>query len=75
MLAEGGGIANEVDAELALTLRLFVRGGEAALKGIVDQGYDVLRDRPSVSKAAKAKLLTLALLEKVKIAFSRRGLA
>jgi phytoene/squalene synthetase len=61
MLEAGGEIVNTVDAELAVTLRLFVQGGRAALDGIVKQGYDVLQRRPSVSKATKLRLLAGAL--------------
>jgi len=73
MLREGGQIADEVDAELAVTLRLFEQGGRAALDGIVAQDYDVLKQRPSVSKATKAKLLAGALLGKAGSLFSARG--
>jgi phytoene/squalene synthetase len=61
MLAEGGRIAGTVDAELAVTLRLFEGGGRAALDGVVAQGYDVLSRRPSVSKLRKLRLLGGAL--------------
>ena len=73
MLAEGGQIANEVDAELAVTLRLFEQGGRAALDGIIAQDYDVLKQRPSVSKTTKMKLLAGALLGKATSLFARRG--
>ena len=71
MLDEGGQIAAEVDAELAVTLRLFVRGGRAALDGITAQCYDVLRARPKVSKATKARLLACALVGKAGSVFHR----
>ncbi len=61
MLADGGKIAGTVDRDLAVTLRLFSQGGEAALAGVVAQNYDVLAKRPSVGKAAKALLLARAL--------------
>ena len=61
MLSEGGGISSTVDRELSTTLELFVKGGAAALHGIVAQGYDVLAKRPSVSKGTKARLLAGAL--------------
>ena len=72
MLAEGGEIARRVDAELAVTLRLFERGGRAALDGIVAQGYDVLKQRPSVSGRTKAKLLLGALVGKAASLFRAR---
>lgn len=61
MLAEGSRITKSVDRELAVTLRLFVQGGGAALGGIVAQNYDVLKHRPQVSKTTKARLLLGAL--------------
>ncbi len=61
MLAEGGEIASRVDAELAVTLRLFEAGGRAALDGVIAQDYDVLKSRPSVSKGTKVRLLVGAL--------------
>ena len=73
MLREGGRIADEVDAELAVTLRLFEQGGRAALDGVIAQDYDVLKQRPSVSKATKVKLLVGALFGKATCLFARRG--
>ena len=61
MLAEGGRISAEVDRELAVTLKLFERGGRAALDGVVAQDYNVLSRRPSVSKRTKLRLLVGAL--------------
>ncbi len=65
LLREGGRISKTVDRELAVTLRLFEGGGQAALDGIVAQGYDVLRKRPSVSKTIKVRLLAEALRGKL----------
>ena len=70
MMEDGARIADEVDKELAVTLRLFVGGGRAALHGIVAQEYDVLARRSSVSKATKARLLAGALAGKVGSVFS-----
>lgn len=70
ILAEGGVIARRVDAELGVTLRLFEQGGRAALDGVVAQGYDVLRSRPSVSKGTKMRLLAGALVGKVASVFA-----
>ncbi len=75
LLAEGGRIAHEVDAELAVTLRLFERGGRAALDGIIAQDYDVLTARPSVSKVTKARLLLAALGMKAASLFAPRSAA
>ncbi len=64
MLADGGRVADVVDAELGVTLRLFEKGGRAALDGIIEQDYDVLKQRPSVSNATKVRLLVGASLAK-----------
>lgn len=61
LLQEGAVLPSMVDPELAVTLRLFERGGRAALDGIIAQDYDVLRARPSVSKRAKVRLLLSVL--------------
>jgi squalene synthase HpnC len=71
MLRAGGAIGGTVDRELALTLDLFRKGGEAALDGIEAQGYDVLKRRPSVSRATKLKLLGGALVGKAAAMIAR----
>ena len=70
MLLEGGAISRHVDKELAVTLNLFRKGGEAILNGIVAENYDVLRGRPVVTKTRKLGLLLEALVGKL-----RAGLA
>jgi len=60
-----------VDRELAIDLDLFSRGGLEILRAIEEQGYDVLRARPAISKSRKAALLVRALTGK----FLRRSLA
>jgi squalene synthase HpnC len=65
MLLEGGAISTYVDKELAVTLNLFRKGGEAILDGIAAQNYDVLRGRPVVTKAKKLSLLAGALFSKL----------
>jgi squalene synthase HpnC len=64
MLTDGAEIVRKVDAELGVTLRLFVWGGQAALGGVVAQGYDVLARRPSVTKGTKIWLMVRALAAK-----------
>ena len=71
MLAEGGEISKRVDRELAITLNLFRKGGDAILDGIENQEYDVLRGRPVVSKAKKLSLLGGSLLEKLRVGKKR----
>jgi squalene synthase HpnC len=66
MLLEGGAISLQVDKELAVTLDLFRRGGEAILNGIVAENYDVLRGRPVVTKTRKLGLLIEALVGKLR---------
>jgi squalene synthase HpnC len=71
MLIEGGAISGLVDRELALTLDLFRKGGEAILDGIAAQDFDVLRGRPVVTKVKKLSLLAGALVAKARMGFSR----
>ena len=66
MLLEGGAISGLVDKELAVTLDLFRKGGEAILDGITKQDFDVLRGRPVVTKVKKVSLLMGALLSKLR---------
>lgn len=66
MLHEGGEISRHVDRELAVTLDLFRKGGDAILDGITAQDFDVLRGRPVVSKAKKLSLLAGALFDKAR---------
>lgn len=61
MLLEGGEISRHVDRELATTLDLFRKGGEAILDAIAAQDYDTLKRRPEVSRTRKARLLAGAL--------------
>ena len=73
MLHEGGAITGTVDHELAVTLNLFRKGGDAILNGIAAQDYDTLRGRPVVTKLRKILLLGEALLEKFRL--RRAGLS
>jgi squalene synthase HpnC len=66
MLLDGGAISSQVDKELAVTLDLFRKGGEAILNGIVAENYDVLRGRPVVTKIRKLGLLMEALVGKLR---------
>ncbi|HEY0265017.1 MAG TPA: squalene synthase HpnC [Granulicella sp.] len=66
MLHEGAAITGRVDRELAATLELFCKGGDAILDAIEAQGFDVLRQRPEVSKSRKARLLAGALAGKIR---------
>ena len=66
MLHEGGVLSARVDKQLAVTLDLFRKGGDAILDGITKQDFDVLRGRPVVSKARKLGLLAEALVAKTR---------
>jgi squalene synthase HpnC len=70
MLREGGAISGLVDKDLAATLDLFCKGGNAILDAIEAQGFDVLRQRPEVSKRKKLRLLAGALGGKLRSTFS-----
>jgi len=71
MLHEGGAISSHVNKELAVTLDLFRKGGDAILDGITAEGFDVLRGRPVVTRVKKVLLLTGALLAKFRAGLSR----
>ena len=64
-LKRGERIVELVDRDLAATLSLFVKGGHAILDAIAAQGYDTLKSRPVVTKAAKMRLLGGALAGKL----------
>ena len=64
-LLRGQRIINLVDAELASTLSLFVKGGLAILDAIAAQDYDTLKSRPVVTRFAKLRLIGGALLGKI----------
>lgn len=66
MLLEGGAVSQHVDKELAVTLDLFRKGGEAILNGIAAQDFDVLRGRPVVTRTKKVALLIEALVGKLR---------
>ena len=71
MLGEGSAISRTVDHDLAATLDLFGKGGDAILDGIAAERYDVLRGRPVVSKTKKLWLLAGALAGKMRVRNSR----
>jgi squalene synthase HpnC len=71
MLHEGGTISSRVDKELAVTLDLFRKGGDAILDGITAEDFDVLRGRPVVTKVKKVSLLAGAVYAKLRAGLSR----
>jgi len=68
LFLEGLPLIGMVDRRLALDLDLFSRGGLRVLEKIEQQGYDVLRSRPAVSKTDRVRLLLGSL---ARAAFSR----
>jgi len=58
-------LAQKVNRELAIDIELFSRGGQEILNAIERQGYDVLRQRPVISKARKLLLVARAAMGKV----------
>jgi len=61
-LFEGGiPLIDMVDNELALDLDLFSRGGLEILRAIEQRDYDVLSERPAISKATKISLALRAI--------------
>jgi len=68
LFLEGLPLVGMVDRRLALDLDLFSRGGLRVLEKIEQQGYNVLRSRPAVSKTDRVRLLLGSL---ARAAFSR----
>jgi squalene synthase HpnC len=57
LFLEGLPLSSMVDRRLAIDLDLFSRGGMRVLEKIEQQGYDVLRARPAISKMERVRLL------------------
>jgi squalene synthase HpnC len=57
LFVEGLALPGMVDRRLAIDLDLFSRGGMRVLEKIERQGYNVLRERPAVSKVERLGLL------------------
>ncbi len=58
-------LAQQVDRELRLPIRVFAAGGEAILAAIRRSGYDVWSRRPTVGRFSKLKILAAAALRSV----------
>ncbi|MCU1296561.1 MAG: Squalene/phytoene synthase [Acidobacteriaceae bacterium] len=58
-------LIKKVDRELAVDLDLFSRGGQEILNAIEDQGFNVLGNRPSISKTRKLALVVRAAAGKL----------
>lgn len=54
-----------VNRDLAIDLELFSRGGQEILNAIEQQGFDVLRSRPAISKSRKLLLVLRAAADKL----------
>ncbi|HEX3821630.1 MAG TPA: squalene synthase HpnC [Candidatus Sulfotelmatobacter sp.] len=62
---EGLPLVSKVDNELAIDLDLFSRGGLEILRAIEKQDYEVLGNRPAISKPRKLALVARAAIGKV----------
>jgi phytoene/squalene synthetase len=65
LFLEGLPLARTVNRRLAFDLDLFSRGGLLVLQKIERQGYDVLRERPHVTKTERVTLLLGAAVRTV----------
>jgi squalene synthase HpnC len=63
-------LSTMVDRRLAIDLDLFSRGGMRVLDKIEQQGYDVLSERPAISKLERVRLLFGSL---ARMAFTARA--
>jgi squalene synthase HpnC len=70
LFEEGLALPGMVDRRLAIDLDLFSRGGMRVLEKIEQQGYDVLRARPAISKLERVGLLLGSL---ARMAFTARA--
>jgi phytoene/squalene synthetase len=70
LFLQGLPLAAMVDRRLAIDLDLFSRGGMRVLEKIAQQGYDVLRARPKVSRMERIGLLLGSV---ARVAFSKRA--
>jgi squalene synthase HpnC len=70
LFEEGLVLPGMVDRRLAIDLDLFSRGGMRVLDKIEQQGYDVLRARPAISKLERVGLLLGSL---ARMAFTARA--
>ncbi len=62
LFAQGLPLARTVDRRLSLDLELFSRGGIKILDKVEALGYDVLSQRPSISKAERVGVLFSSLI-------------
>jgi squalene synthase HpnC len=58
-------LVDKVNKELAIDLELFSRGGQEILNAIERQAFDVLRQRPAISKSRKLWLVARAAAGKL----------
>jgi squalene synthase HpnC len=63
-------LVSKVDRELAIDLELFTRGGQEILRAIERQNFDVLGNRPVISKPRRLALVARAALGKLLANFS-----
>ena len=59
-------LVDMVDKRLALDIELFSRGGMDILNAIEQQGFDVLKQRPAISKTRKVLLVARAVLGRLR---------
>ena len=57
LFVKGMPLIGMLDRRIALDIALFSRGGMRVLDKIEQQGYDVLKTRPSISKGERVRLL------------------
>ena len=58
----GGALVREVPLGLSLQIRATLAGGRAILRAVLRSGWRVLRDRPTLSGAARMRVILTALL-------------
>ena len=69
LFAAGAPLLNRVRGDLRVDIDLFTRGGLAVLDAIETIGYDTLHRRPAIGRSDRTRLLSRALLGKVRSVF------
>jgi squalene synthase HpnC len=62
LFRQGLGLLDHIRGMVRVDIRLFTLGGSRLLDAIEKKGYDVFRSRPTLSRAAKTRLVIGALL-------------
>jgi phytoene/squalene synthetase len=60
-------LVERVPGIVRIDIELFIRGGQAILRKIEGQGYNVWRQRPTLTRWDKGSLLAVALCRRMRL--------